>query len=114
MCYKYLIKHAEALELLAPLEEAPPLLLLFPLSPEDELFLQFESLRSKNKFLEDNKYNFTFIMDQPRSETVFNNLKKKIMNVLSSVSCKLDTRIPNKFWPFLRVGQRHKISPCII
>ena len=29
--------------------------------------------RSKNKFLEDNRYKFTFIMDQPRSETVFHN-----------------------------------------
>ena len=27
---------------------------------------------------------------------------------------KLDTRIKNKFWPFLRVSKRHKISPCII
>ena len=28
--------------------------------------------------------------------------------------CKLDTRIPNKFWPFFGIGQRHKISPCTI
>ena len=64
--------------------------LFFILSPEDELFLQFESLRSKNKFLEDNKYNFTFIMDQPRSETVFNNsiLSFTFINKLKgSVNC---------------------------
>ena len=30
----------------------------------------------------------------------FKYLIKTIINVLSSVSCKLDTRIPNKFWPY--------------
>ena len=30
-------------------------------------------------FLEDNKYKFTFIMDQPRSETVFNNILNAVV-----------------------------------
>ena len=32
--------------------------------------------KKKKKILEDNKYKFTFIMDQPRSETVFNKTKR--------------------------------------
>ena len=35
-------------------------------------FNNLKAWDQKNKFLEDTKYKFTFIMDQPRSETFFN------------------------------------------
>ena len=47
---------------------------------------------------------------RPNILMCYNYLMKSTINVLG---CKLDTRIPNEFWPFLTVGKRHKISPCI-
>ena len=41
-------------------------------------------------------------------------IRPNYFNVLWISNKKNYEWILNKFWPFLRVGQRHKISPCII
>ena len=49
---------------------------------------------------------FATLKIRPNYFNVLQISNQTIINLLSSVSCKLDTRIPNKFWPFFESQQK--------